>query len=178
MLKNLFKRKSIEQSAAEPWLIVQAPLSGKVIPLSEVDDPVFAQGMVGDGIAILPESDEVLAPVSGSLTHMFPTGHAAGITTAEGLEILIHVGLDTVELKGDGFAILVEQGQQVTIGTPLIKLDLMKLRETARSLVTPVIITNMDRVKELSKTTMQHVEADGDWAFKVRLTDGQEASRP
>ncbi len=166
MLKNLFKRIGEEQ-----WLTVKAPLSGKVIPISEVDDPVFAQCMVGDGIAIFPESDEVLAPVSGHLTHMFPTGHAAGITTAEGLEILIHIGLDTVELKGEGFTILAEQGEQVTVGTPLIKLDLAKLRETARSLITPVIVTNMSRVAELSKTGMQHVEAHGDWALKVRLMD-------
>lgn len=168
MFKNLFKRNSEQISAEEPWLTVITPLSGKVIPISEVDDPVFAQRMVGDGIAILPESDEVLAPASGTVTHLFPTGHAAGITTPEGLEILIHVGLDTVELKGKGFTILAEQGQQVAAGTPLIKLDLPKLRETARSLQTPVIVTNMGRVKALSKTDKGQVQT-GDWALKVLL---------
>lgn len=116
------------------------------------------------------ESDEVLAPVAGTLTHMFPTGHAAGITTAEGLEILIHVGLDTVELKGKGFTILVPQGQKVVVGTPLIKLDLVKLQQTARSLVTPVIVTNMGLVKELHSINTDFVQA-GDSVFKVRLAN-------
>ena len=168
MLKNLFKRNHEEVVAEEKWLTVEAPLSGKVIPISDVDDPVFAERMVGDGIAIVPESDEVLAPVAGTLTHVFPTGHAAGITTAEGIEVLIHVGLDTVELKGEGFTILVAQGQEVAVGTPLIKLDLAKLRQTARSLVTPVIVTNMRRVQELQVVNTNFVQA-GDSVFKVRL---------
>lgn len=171
MLKNLFKRNSDKSTTEESWLTITAPLAGKVIPISAVDDPVFAQCMVGDGIAIVPESDEVLAPVSGTLTQVFPTGHAAGITTPEGLEILIHVGLDTVELKGEGFTILAQQGQQVVAGTPLLRFDLSKLQTTARSLQTPVIITNMAKVKELKKRDENQVAA-GDWILKVRLVNG------
>lgn len=158
MLKNLFKRKSENQTDNDGWIPLLAPLGGKIVPIEEVPDPVFAGKMVGDGIAILPETDEVLAPVSGVLTHVFPTGHAAGITTSDGIEILVHVGVDTVELKGEGFTILVKQGETVEAGTPLIRLDLPKLRKIARSIVTPVIVTNMQRVQQLQKINAEHVE--------------------
>jgi sugar PTS system EIIA component len=158
MLKNLFKRKLENQTEDGGWISLTAPLGGTIVPIEKVPDPVFAQRMVGDGIAILPETDEVLAPVSGILTHIFPTGHAAGITTPEGIEVLIHVGIDTVELKGEGFTILAKQGERVEAGTPLIRIDLPKLRKIARSIVTPVIITNMPRVQQLKKIDIKHVE--------------------
>jgi PTS system glucose-specific IIA component len=167
MLKNLFKRKTEDKSCKLEWVSLMAPLGGTIVPIEKVEDPVFAEHMVGDGIAILPDTDEVLAPVSGILTHLFPTGHAAGITTPEGIEVLVHVGIDTVELKGDGFTILAKQGQQVEVGTPLIRLDLPKLRKIARSMVTPVIITNMPRVKEMQKTEMEHVEPGQSGVLRV-----------
>ncbi len=157
MLKNLFRRKSDNEADQPGWISLKAPLGGTIVPIEKVPDPVFAQRMVGDGIAILPDTDKVLAPVSGILTHIFPTGHAAGITTPEGIEILIHVGIDTVELKGEGFEILAKQGQKVEAGTPLIRLDLPKLREIARSTITPVIITNMPLVKEIQKISAERV---------------------
>ncbi|MCL6452692.1 MAG: PTS glucose transporter subunit IIA [Alicyclobacillus sp.] len=170
MLKNLFKRGADASVAAKAELTICAPLSGRIVPIGEVEDPVFAQCMVGDGIAVVPASDCVVAPVSGTLTHLFPTGHAAGITTPEGLEVLVHVGLDTVELKGEGFTLLAQQGQQVERGTPLIQLDLPRLQQTARSLQTPVIITNMDKVDHLEKAAGE--VAAGDWVMKVRMKQG------
>jgi sugar PTS system EIIA component len=168
MLKNLFRLKGetpIQEEAA--WIPFFAPIHGTVMPLEEVDDPVFAERMVGDGIAILPEGDTVVSPVAGILTHLFPSGHAAGITLSNGLEILIHVGLDTVELKGEGFTPLAEQGQVVKTGTPLIRLDLEKLKKTARSLTTPVIVTNMPRVKEIEKISTGTVKAGEDVIFRI-----------
>ncbi|MCL6626091.1 PTS sugar transporter subunit IIA [Alicyclobacillus shizuokensis] len=162
-MKNLFRRKAQEESAVTIW----APVTGKLIPIQEVDDPVFAQCMVGDGVALVPETEEVVAPVSGTLTQLFPSGHAAGITTPEGIEILIHVGLDTVELKGEGFTRVVEPGQFVQAGTPLIRLDLDKLKVTARSLVTPVIVSNMPSVENMEKAAPAFVHAGEDWVFKV-----------
>ncbi len=107
MIKVPFWRRKKSASSDEPaWIRIHAPFSGKTVPLTEVPDPVFARKMVGDGVAILPESDLLLSPVGGTLTHLFPTGHAAGITTDEGLEILVHIGINTVELKGDGFTVL------------------------------------------------------------------------
>lgn len=168
MFGNPFKKIFYQKSIDEQSLTLLTPLSGKIIPITKVDDPVFAQCMVGDGLAILPNSDEVVSPVSGTVTTLFPSLHAVGITTADGLEILIHVGLDTVELKGRGFTQLVRQGQVVDAGTPLIKLELDVLQKTARSLQTPVIITNMQRVKMLNKTTVEEI-GFGDWIMKVSL---------
>lgn len=115
----------------------------------------------------MPETEEVLAPVDGTLTQLFPTGHAAGITTAEGIEILIHVGIDTVALRGKEFTLLTEQGQKVRAGTPLIRLDLVRLRATAKSLATPIIVTNMKEVQSLQKTALTEVHAGEDWLMKV-----------
>ncbi|GMA63859.1 PTS glucose transporter subunit IIA [Alicyclobacillus fastidiosus] len=167
MFKNLFKRTPSEERADAREIIVLAPVDGDILPLEAVDDPVFAQKMIGDGLAILPTSDTVVAPVAGTLTQLFPTGHAAGITTPEGIEVLIHVGMDTVELKGEGFTKLAEQGMQVEVGTPLIRLDLDKLQTTAKSLVTPVVITNMQKVEHLSKADAAPARAGDSWLLKV-----------
>jgi sugar PTS system EIIA component len=171
MLKNLFRRNSENKIDNDGWIPFVAPLGGTIIPIEKVPDPVFAGRMVGDGIAILPETDEVLAPVSGVLTHIFPTGHAAGITTPEGIEVLVHVGVDTVELKGEGFTILVKQGDRIEAGTPMIRLDLPKLRKIARSIVTPVIITNMPRVQQLQKIDAEHVEPGEIGILRVQLIE-------
>lgn len=96
---------------------VKAPIKGNLIPLSEVSDDVFSQKMLGDGFAVKPTGQEVVAPVSGTITTLFPTKHAIGIKTAEGLEVLIHLGIDTVELKGEPFKLFAEQGDSVRLAT-------------------------------------------------------------
>jgi PTS system glucose-specific IIA component len=167
-----WNRRSAKKTEEQEWLTVLAPVSGDVVRLDDVPDPVFAQRMVGDGAAVNPTSDTLVAPLDGTLTNLFPTGHAAGIMTGQGIEILIHIGLDTVELNGQGFEKLAEQGQRVTTGTPLIRMDLETLKTTAKSVVTPMVVTNMARIEELVVTDQPHVEAGKDWLFKVKVKRG------
>jgi len=115
--------------------------------------------MVGDGFAVAPETGEVLSPCAGKVTQIFPTSHALGIETPEGLEILIHIGIDTVELKGEGFTRLVQPGDPVETGTPLLSVALEKLSGQGKSLVTPVIITNMDKVESIHMEQVTHLAA-------------------
>ncbi|MDE4085895.1 N-acetylglucosamine-specific PTS transporter subunit IIBC [Planococcus maritimus] len=121
----------------------EMPIDGKIMPLSEVPDEVFAKGMMGPGFAIMPSGDVLYSPVDGRVVSVFPTKHAIGIETDTGIEILIHVGLDTVKLDGEGFELFVEQGQLVQRGDKLLKLDLAFLDAHAPSLATPIIFTNL-----------------------------------
>lgn len=122
--------------------IIYAPLAGKAIQLDEVSDPVFAKKMLGDGMAIIPESSIVYSPVNGKITMFAETKHAIGLVTEEGVEILIHIGIDTVTLKGTGFKSLVADGDQVKVGTPLVEVDLATLKKHALDPTTMVIVTN------------------------------------
>ena len=124
--------------------VVRAPFSAHVLPLAEVPDPVFASGVVGDGRALLPEADvtcvTVHSPINGVVTKL--KSHAAIITSTRGLSILIHLGIDTVGLRGRGFAPLVEEGDIVDAGTPLIHWDLGPVRGAGLSPCVPVIVVN------------------------------------
>ena len=131
---------------------IYAPLSGEIIDLSEVPDPVFAEKMMGDGFAIKPSGGRVLSPVKGTVHNTFPTKHALGLVSEVGLEVLIHVGLDTVNLKGQGFEMLVAEGDLVEVGTPLLKLDLPYIEANAKSSITPIVFTNLQgQTLELKK---------------------------
>lgn len=121
---------------------LRQPVAGTVVPLSEVPDPTFAGGIMGPGVAIEPTSGEVVAPAAGTITHVFPTGHAVALTLDDGTEVLVHVGLDTVKLQGEGFTTLVETGEHVTAGTPLLRADLSAIRVAGYETVTPVIVLN------------------------------------
>ena len=121
--------------------IISSPLTGTILELSEVPDEAFAEKLMGDGAAILPDSDVVCAPDDGVVAFVFDTGHAIGFETQTGLNILVHVGIDTVLLGGKGFEVLVTQGQTVKKGEPCIRLDLNYLKSHAPSLATPVIVT-------------------------------------
>ncbi|HDI0148735.1 TPA: PTS transporter subunit IIABC [Staphylococcus aureus] len=121
--------------------IVHAPLTGEVTPLSEVTDQVFSEKMMGDGIAIKPSQGEVRAPFNGKVQMIFPTKHAIGLVSDSGLELLIHIGLDTVKLNGEGFTLHVEEGQEVKQGDLLINFDLDYIRNHAKSDITPIIVT-------------------------------------
>jgi len=124
-------------------IYIYAPLSGEIIDLAEVPDPVFAEKMMGDGFAIKPSDGLVLSPVKGTVNNTFPTKHALGLVSEEGLEVLIHVGLDTVNLKGQGFEMLVAEGDLVEVGTPLLKVDLAYIEANAKSSITPIVFTNL-----------------------------------
>ncbi|MDW8802309.1 PTS glucose transporter subunit IIA [Clostridium sp. A1-XYC3] len=126
-----------------------APVSGKVIDLSEVPDPVFSQKMAGDGVGIDSTSDVVVAPADGVISIIFKTNHAFGMLLNNGVELLVHIGIDTVELDGAGFERLIQEGSKVKAGMPVIKIDRNLIKDKGYSLITPVLITNPDNLKEL-----------------------------
>lgn len=128
---------------------VKAPMKGKVIPLSEVPDETFASGCLGTGIAIIPEEGVIASPVYGTVTNIFDTKHAIGITGINGEEILIHIGIDTVSLNGEPFRIQVEEGTEVKAGDILGKFYVNKIKEAGLSTITPVIVTNADEFEEI-----------------------------
>jgi glucose PTS system EIICBA or EIICB component len=125
----------------EATTIVVAPVTGTVVPLSEVPDPVFSGMVLGDGAAIEPADGTFVAPVDGTVFMVMVTGHAYGIRTADGVEMLLHIGIDTVKLKGRGFDVHVKQGDAVRIGDPLCDVDLDVVREAGYSTLTPLIVT-------------------------------------
>lgn len=125
----------------------QNPLAGKVVALSEVPDQAFSQGFLGEGYAIEPTDGKVYAPMSGTIGPLFPTGHAVGVTTKEGYEILMHLGIDTVELEGKGFVTKVSDGQKVKQGDLLIEMDVEKVRELGKPTICPVVFTSGEHVE-------------------------------
>lgn len=134
MFKNLFRKTHTQN--------LYAPVNGEIVQLEQVNDPVFSQKIMGEGIAIIPVDGEIVAPVDGEVTMIASTNHAIGIRTKKGTEILIHIGLETVALKGKGFEVLVKEGEQVSTGQPLITFDLPYIRDHAKDIITPIIITN------------------------------------
>ena len=131
------------------------PVDGKIIELGEVPDKVFSDKLLGDGAAVMPEKNVITSPVSGKIVQVFDTKHAYTITSDDGLEILIHIGLNTVELKGEGFEALVKEGDRVAAGDKLAIVNLEDIAERGYMLYTPVVITNMERIKsfEVCKDT-------------------------
>ncbi|SFU52597.1 PTS glucose transporter subunit IIA [Xenorhabdus koppenhoeferi] len=130
-----------------------APLSGEIVSIEDVPDVVFAEKIVGDGIAIKPTGNKIVAPVNGTIGKIFDTNHAFSIESDSGIELFVHFGIDTVELKGEGFKRIAEEGQRVQRGDLVLEFDLAFLEERAKSTLTPVVISNMDEIKELSKLT-------------------------
>lgn len=128
---------------------ILTPMTGEVVNIDEVPDQVFAQKMVGDGVAIIPTSGEVVAPCNGKIIQTFPTNHALGIETDEGLKILIHIGLETVELSGEGFESFVKVGDNIKIGDKLLEVDLDFVRKSGNVIISPIIITNLDIVENM-----------------------------
>jgi PTS system N-acetylglucosamine-specific IIC component len=123
------------------------PIAGQVKPLSAVPDPTFAEEIMGPGLAIEPIGDTVIAPAPGRVGHVFDTGHAVAIVTDDGIEVLVHVGLDTVDMAGDGFTTLVKTGDIVDEGTPLLRVDLDKIRAAGHPTITPVVVLNSAQAK-------------------------------
>ncbi|MCT1901925.1 PTS glucose transporter subunit IIA [Oceanobacillus sojae] len=152
MLKNIFGKKQ--------RTMLHAPVSGKVVPLEEVPDPVFSEKMMGEGIAIIPTDGNIFAPFDGEIVQLPETKHAIGLMDKDGNEVLIHIGLDTVELKGEGFTPKVKTGDAVSAGQPLMELDLEYLQENAKSIVTPIVITNSaNSGKEIQLTEEKEASA-------------------
>ncbi|MFC3040721.1 PTS glucose transporter subunit IIA [Virgibacillus xinjiangensis] len=163
MFGKLFKKKEEVTVIA-----LTAPVNGKTVALEDVPDPVFAQKMMGDGIAVEPADGEVVAPVDGKIVQVFPTKHAVGILAENGSEILIHIGLETVSLDGEGFISHVEEGDRVKQGDSLISFDLEVVGEKAKSTVTPMIVTNTDDMSEITIEGKDAVTAGKDELVVVK----------
>lgn len=136
-------------------LPILAPLSGEVVPVTAVPDPVFSQKMMGEGVAIrpLPQVQRVLAPVSGKIVKLFKTGHAFALVGEVGaLEVLVHVGLETVSLKSEGFKLLCAQGEQVSAGQPIVEVDIPRLLTLEKDPITPVVFIGRNQVETLDFT--------------------------
>ncbi len=133
--------------------VILAQQTGKAIVMAEVPDPVFANKVLGDGIAIIPSSNEVFSPVSGTIVQIAHTLHAIGIESDDGIEVLVHLGIDTVKLNGEGFTCHVEVGQHVTAGDKLMDMDIKSIEAKGYNTISPCIITNLDDVKNLEFKT-------------------------
>ena len=131
---------------------IYAPVAGQAVPVSEVPDPTFSSGMLGNGIAIIPTDGKVCAPCNATVDMMFTTGHAVSLVADSGAEILIHVGLETVGLEGKCFTVHVENGQKVKKGDLMIEVDLEGIKAAGLNTITPVVICNTDDYSTFNTT--------------------------
>lgn len=149
-------------------VIMKAPLDGDTIPLEDFPDPVFAQGLLGIGVGFMPTSDVLLAPASGEVVSVFPGGHAVLMKTGTGLELLLHIGLDTVDMDGQGFEPVIKDQEHVEQGQPLIKFDREKIRQAGKPLHTALVVTNKEIIKEYALAGPGQVSAGRTPVFVVR----------
>lgn len=156
---NFFKKEKKEEPISMVENNLFAPVNGEVIAVTEVADPVFSQKMMGDGYAVIPENGHIYSPVEGEVLSVFPTKHAIGIKLDDGIEILIHMGLDTVEMNGKPFECHVQKGDKVTAETKIATCDLEALAEAGKDNAIVIVITNMDKVKTFSLTATGQVKA-------------------
>ncbi|KAB3531582.1 PTS sugar transporter subunit IIA [Alkaliphilus serpentinus] len=156
---NLFKREK------DQWIFIYSPIMGKKMDITEVPDEVFSQKMVGDGVAIDPSEGRVTSPVEGEVIQIMDTKHAIVLKASNGIEMLIHIGIDTVKMKGEGFEVYTSPGDQVKVGDLLMTFELEKVREGAKSLVTPIVITNMEEITDLVKS----MDEKDQWIMKAKI---------
>ena len=172
MTKEERAQLKVQREAAENAIssgdteVIKAPVDGELISLDEVPDPVFSSRALGEGVGIVPSSSQIVAPVSGIVQTVAETGHAFGITTDDSVEVLVHVGIDTVKMGGDGFEVHVTQGQRVVQGESMITVDFDKVRSEGFSPITVMTVVNTDTLASVSPVTAQPVHA-GDVAIDV-----------
>jgi len=128
---------------------LKSPLTGKLVSMSDVKDPVFSQKMMGDGFAIIPSVNEVVSPVDAVIEVLYPTGHAIGLRTEDGIEILIHLGIDTVKSKSNSFKLLKQVGDTVKAGDPIIQMNLKQLLKEGYDMTTPIVFLSGQKLKGL-----------------------------
>ena len=150
---NFFKKKAKEYDD-----VIYAPLKGEAVASAEVNDPTFAEEMLGKGMAIKPSEGKVYAPFDGEVALVFDTKHAISLVSTKGTEILIHVGLDTVMLKGEHYTAHVEAGAAVKKGDLLLEFDMEAIKAAGYEIITPVVICNADDYKDVIRTTGKQVE--------------------
>ncbi|UBH07578.1 PTS sugar transporter subunit IIA [Macrococcus armenti] len=145
MFKKMFGKSEPQSKKLE----IVSPITGEYVAIEDIPDPVFAQKMMGEGFGIMPTEGIVAAPISGEVVNVFPTKHAIGIKAENGVELLIHVGLETVAMKGAGFKTHISQGDIVQKGDTLLEFDITLIEKEASSIISPVIITNSDVLSEI-----------------------------
>ena len=158
----LYKDDEVIESTPEevvPTEALAAPVAGKVVPLAKVEDEIFSSEMLGKGIAILPEENIVKSPVKGEIVTIFDTQHAIGLKTDDDVEVLIHIGIDTVNLKGQHFNALAKVGDRVEVGTPIMEVDFAAVKEAGYDIITPVIVTNTAAFKNVLGTDQEHAQS-------------------
>lgn len=156
---GLFKKKKTEY-------LLGAPAKGKAVPLTEVNDPTFSEGMLGQGVAVIPSEGKIYAPIDGEVGMVFDTLHAVSLTADCGAEVLIHVGLDTVKMSGDGFVGHVQAGDKVKKGDLLLDVDLEKVKAAGYDTITPMLICNTDDYASVEGLSGKDVEP-GDDVIKI-----------
>lgn len=144
-----------------------APVSGEIICIEKVPDQVFSQKLLGEGFAVIPSGESIVSPAEGTVTEVSETLHAYCITTDDGLEILVHIGIDTVELKGDGFTAHVHRGDKVNVGSPLAEADFKKIADSGFKTATVVAVTNSDRLKSFSVNEQKAVAGAAAFVYKL-----------
>lgn len=149
-------------------IMIGSPVKGKAVPISEVNDPTFAEEILGKGVAIMPEDGKVCAPAAGEIGMVFDTLHAFSMTTREGAELLVHIGLETVGLKGKGFTAHAKAGDKVEKGDLIITADLDVIKGEGLDTIIPVIVCNTDEYKEVESLAGKSV-AVGDDILKIAL---------
>lgn len=159
LFQNLFTKDSS--------IRIGAPAVGELVSIKEVSDPTFSEEVLGKGAAIVPADGKFYAPVDGTVSTVFPTGHAAAITSREGVEILIHIGLDTVKLEGKHFTIHAVEGQEIKRGDLLLEADLDQIKAEGYDIITPVIICNSDEFSEVQMMEPREV-IQGDDILKLQ----------
>ena len=159
-LFDIFKKKE------KTVVTIYSPMNGKVIELKEVPDEAFAQKMVGDGCAIEPDKGIICSPIDGQLMNIFPTNHAIIFETIDGLEMIVHFGIDTVKLDGKGFQKLREPGP-IKIGDEIVKYDLDDIKDGVPSTRSPIIINNMEKVEKIEILSLGKIVKIGEPIMKV-----------
>ena len=138
---------------------ILSPLSGKLIRITDVPDEVFSQKMMGDGFAVDPSEGTVLSPIAGQVVNLFPTKHAIGLLSESGIEMIVHIGIDTVNLQGEGFEVHVVEGEEVKAGQKLITFDFEQVKTQVPSLISPIVFTNLSAENRLQVEQVSRVKA-------------------
>lgn len=139
---------------------IYASISGEIVNIEDVPDVVFSEKIVGDGVAVRPIGNKIVAPVDGVIGKIFETNHAFSMESKEGVELFVHFGIDTVELKGEGFTRIAQEGQSVKRGDTVIEFDLALLESKAKSVLTPIVISNMDEISCIVKKSGEVVAGE------------------
>lgn len=151
--------KEVKSTKLEKEIVV-SPIKGEVLNLSDIEDAAFSSGVLGQGVAIIPSDGKVVAPVDGVVTTLFPSLHAIGILSDEGVEVLIHIGLNTVQLEGRGFEACIKQGDRITKGQTILKFDINVIKEAGYSVVTPIVVTNSSQFLDVVQTESKNIELE------------------